>query len=298
MNIHQMEYFHVVAKIGNMTKAAEYLQIAQPALSSAIARMSEEIGYPLFVKQGRKIVLSSHGKILLSHVEKILQEYNAAMDEIQEADIQSQKTLCLGVTGTSFSRNYQKGFHEAYPNVTIRQTLVPSSKIISVIKNTPEIDFVLSSTEVVDPEIASFIIEYEPLYLVVSSEHPLASRPSIALSETKYEKFLSFPSVSVSRKIFVELCNKAGFVPNIVMACYPSQFPSLIEENLGIALINRTAIQSGIYNHGCRILPVTEPKCVRPISLLWLKDKKQSVVAKQFQEFLQFNFCKQQSGIS
>lgn len=293
MNIHQMEYFHVVAKIGNMTKAAEYLQIAQPALSSAIARMSEELGYPLFIKQGRNIVLSSSGQILLRHVEKILQEYNAALDEMQEADVQSQKTLCLGVTGTSFARNYQKGFHEAFPDVVIRQTLVPSSKIISVLKNNPEIDFILSSTEVVDEEIASFIIEYEPLYLVVSSEHPLASRPSVALHETKYEKFLAFPTDSVSRKIFVELCTKAGFVPNIVMECYQSQFPNLIEENLGIALINRTAIQSGIYNHGCRIIPVTKPKCMRPISLLWLKNKKQNAVAKQFQEYLQFNYCKQ-----
>ena len=93
-----MEYFHVVAKIGNMTKAAEYLQIAQPALSSAIARMSEEIGYPLFVKQGRNIVLSSHGKILLGHVEKILQEYNTAMDEIQEANtVLAEKLFACGV---------------------------------------------------------------------------------------------------------------------------------------------------------------------------------------------------------
>ncbi|GEM_PF-4620283 len=293
MNIHQMEYFYVLAKVGNMTKAAEYLQIAQPALSGAIARISDEVGYPLFVKQGRNIVLSCHGKTFLRHVDKILQEYNAALYEMQEADVQSQKILRLGVTGTSFARNYQKSFHEAFPNVTISQTYVPSSKIVSILKNNSHIDFILSSIAVTDMEIESFIIEYEPLYLVVSSEHSLASQPCIKLEQIKYEKFLSFPADSASRKIFVDLCKKAGFIPNIVMECYQSQFPSLIEENLGIALINKTAIQSGMYNHGCRIIPITEPKCVRPISLLWLKDKKLSLVAKQFQEFLKLNFCKQ-----
>lgn len=293
MNIHQMAYFHVLAKVGNVTKAAEYLQIAQPALSGAIARMSDELGYPLFVKQGRNIVLSAQGQIFLRHVDKILQEYNVALYEMLEADVQSQKTLRLGVTGTSFARNYQKKFHEAFPNINISQTLVSSSKIVSVLKNNPDIDFILSSIAVNDPEVASFIIEYEPLYLVVSSEHPLAAQPSISLAQVKYEKFLSFPVDSVSRKIFVDLCNQAGFIPNIVMECYESQFPSLIEENIGVALINKTAIQSGIYNHGCRIIPITEPKCVRAISLLWLKDRRLSLAAKQFKEFLQANFCKQ-----
>lgn len=294
MNIHQMEYFHVIAKIGNMTKAAEYLHVAQPALSSALARISDEVGYSLFVKQGRNIVLSPQGKIFLQHVNKILEEYNVALYEMQEVDVQAQKTLRLGVTGTSFSRNYQKSFHEKFPNISISQTLIPSTKISETLSDThsQELDFILCNTEVSHPEWDSLIIEYEPLYLVVSCKHPFAERLRITLAETKYEKFISFPSDFVSHKVFLELCKKAGFVPNIVMECYESQIPSLVEENLGIALINKTAIQSGIYNKGCRIIPVTEPKCVRPISLLWRKGNKMTLVAKQFYEFVKDNLCK------
>ncbi|MDO4921082.1 MAG: LysR family transcriptional regulator [Phascolarctobacterium sp.] len=229
MNIHQMEYFHVIATIGNMTKAAEYLHVAQPALSSALARISEEVGYPLFVKRGRNIVLSSQGEIFLRHITKILEEYNAALYEMQEVDFQAQKTLRLGVTGTSFSRNYQKSFHEEFPNITISQTLIPSNKIAEALFDKQELDFVFCSTEIERADISSLIIEYEPLYL---------------------------------------------------------------EENLGIALINKTAIQTGMYNKGCRVIPITEPRCERPISLLWRRDKKMSPVAKQFYEFVKHNLCK------
>lgn len=292
MNIHQMEYFHVLADIGNMTKAAEYLQIAQPALSAALSRMSEELGYPLFVKQGRNIVLSKYGKIFLQHCDKILEEYNTALYEMQEVDMQNKKTLRLGVTGTSFARGYQKQFHEAFPQISISQTLVPSSKIVSTLKNDKDLDFVLCSTEVDDPELASMIIEYEPLYLVVSTQHPFATKPSIDLAETRYEKFISFPSDFVSHKVFVDLCRKAGFIPDIVMECYESQIPNLVEDNFGIAMINKAAILSGIYNRGCRVLPIDKPKCQRPIMLLWLKEKKMNAVAKLFHDFIKEHCCK------
>ena len=64
MELLQLRYFLVAAQYQHMTKAAEHLQIAQPALSQAIHRLEAELGVPLFERKNRSIELNEEGKFL------------------------------------------------------------------------------------------------------------------------------------------------------------------------------------------------------------------------------------------
>ena len=57
MNINQLNYFLVLAKIENYTKASQELHITQPSLSNAIASLEDELSVKLFEKSGRNIIL-------------------------------------------------------------------------------------------------------------------------------------------------------------------------------------------------------------------------------------------------
>ena len=59
MEWQRLEYFQTLANVQHMTRAAELLSISQPALSRSIASLEEEIGVPLFDRQGRSIILKS-----------------------------------------------------------------------------------------------------------------------------------------------------------------------------------------------------------------------------------------------
>ncbi len=63
MEIQQLEYFKTVAEMQHMTQAAEKLNISQPALSKSISNIEQEIGVPLFDRQGRSINLNRYGKL-------------------------------------------------------------------------------------------------------------------------------------------------------------------------------------------------------------------------------------------
>lgn len=65
MELLQLEYFLTVAKLEHMTKAAQELRIAQPALSKTIARLEQDLGVPLFDRQGRKIRLNPYGQAFM-----------------------------------------------------------------------------------------------------------------------------------------------------------------------------------------------------------------------------------------
>ena len=58
MELLQLRYFLVAAQYQHMTKAAEHLQIAQPALSRAIHRLEAELGVPLVERKNRSIELN------------------------------------------------------------------------------------------------------------------------------------------------------------------------------------------------------------------------------------------------
>src|SRR2546428_13358678 len=99
MDLLQLHYFRTVARLEHMTRAAEALLIAQPALSQTIARLEDELGVPLFDRLGRRIRLNLFGKAFLERVERVFAELDQGRREL--ADLvggeQGRVDLSLGV---------------------------------------------------------------------------------------------------------------------------------------------------------------------------------------------------------
>ena len=65
MDLNYLMYFRKVAELQNITKAAEQLSITQPALSRVIHNIENEIGYKLFDRSGKNIVINKKGEMFL-----------------------------------------------------------------------------------------------------------------------------------------------------------------------------------------------------------------------------------------
>ena len=74
MEISQLKYFAAVARLGNISKAAQELYVTQPNLSKSIARLEEELGVPLFEHRKGKITLNDYGRCFLASVNLSLGE--------------------------------------------------------------------------------------------------------------------------------------------------------------------------------------------------------------------------------
>lgn len=84
MELSQLRYFIAVAKLGNMSKAAETLFVSQPNLSTSISRLEEEVGVPLFERRRGKIALNQNGELLLKSVEQAVSLLDAGVQAVPE----------------------------------------------------------------------------------------------------------------------------------------------------------------------------------------------------------------------
>ena len=97
MELTKLRYFYEVAKYGHVTKAAEEIHIAQPALTKAIKLLEEELGVPLFYKKGRNVYLTVYGEYLKGRVESILRRVDAIPAEIEILKGEQNHTVRLNV---------------------------------------------------------------------------------------------------------------------------------------------------------------------------------------------------------
>ncbi len=109
LNFHHLRYFWAVAHEGHLTRAAERLHVSQSALSVQIGKLEDALGYPLFDRQGRQLVLTEAGHIVLDHADAIFAIGNELIDVMQTRGGAAGKILHIGALAT-LSRNFQIAF--------------------------------------------------------------------------------------------------------------------------------------------------------------------------------------------
>lgn len=106
LNFHHLFYFWRVAKVGHLTQVAQELHIAQSALSSQIRQLEERLGEVLFNREGRRLVLTDTGQLVLSYAENIFGISQEMLGRLQ-GQSDGVTRLRIGSVAT-MSRNYQE----------------------------------------------------------------------------------------------------------------------------------------------------------------------------------------------
>ncbi len=100
MEMHQVRYFLAACDKLNFTRAAEACHVSQPALTTAIKKLEGELGSPLFHREGKRILLSDFGQLMLPHLEQILGRAETAQSVAQNFHLLNRAPLGVGVLAT------------------------------------------------------------------------------------------------------------------------------------------------------------------------------------------------------
>lgn len=215
MNLLQLEYFQVVAKEQSITKAARALNISQSALSIMMNKLETEIGYPLFQRQGRNIVITPYAKDVLYYSYILLHEMEDIQREFQELRGESnERKLTLGVTDSNYYGDWILGLLEQYPDIQLNVLQMSREDIYEnlIMGN---LDFGISNEVEYHGQLSAQLLFSQPYQLLVLCGHPLADKGKITVEELMREPIISLPP-SHKERMIDNLSQEMHFRPNII----------------------------------------------------------------------------------
>lgn len=287
MELLQLEYFLAVARLGNMTTAATSLNVAQSSVSRSIARLEADLGVPLFERNGRGIVLNDYGKTFYSHAETVMREISEGERELKELRDQHIGQVSISTCSARQINPLMIRYIEENPHVLLRQRRLTSANDIKAKLDSGFLDYALAYTPLADSEYEWKPLICERYYALVSSEHPLAERERISLSDLAQERI--FINASDNPDFIEEHCLQSGFSPTFAFICdeYEILGP-MVERNHGITLIATLSVydmkKSLPMQHFSRIrtVPISDDSFKRTLGIVSRKHHYFSSAAKAF----------------
>lgn len=280
MELTKLRYFYTVARLGNVTRAAEEIHIAQPALTKAIKQLEEELDAPLFYKKGRNIFLTTFGEYLKTKVEGILPLIDGIPEELERLKATQRLTVKLNVLAASTAvTDAVVSYKKARPDV-----------IFQMIQNETEADCDVSvSANNADfkalPAFTRRCVLEEKIYLAVPSESRYAKRESIALKEASGEGFVHLAGSRLFRALCDRFCAYAGFKPQTTFESdSPAAVRNIIGAHAGVGFWPEYSW--GKASSNVVLLPISEPLCQRELILGLHENAVTSPAARDFYEYL------------
>lgn len=241
MDIRQLKFFVEIARQENFTKAAEALNIAQPAVSMAIQKLEEELESVLFNRRGRKVALTAEGRIFLNHAQRILDDCKAANLEMADLKGLHKGEVRLGIPpmmSTYFFPALISEFKRRYPHLQLEVSGEGAGSIQRKI-NQGELDMgVIAGGHVPDNLEVRHILR-EEVVACVPPGHPLAGRSSITIGEFAAQPLIMFKQGYYQREMLLELFHEfPEITPQVVFETNLfSLVKSLVKQGLGVATL-------------------------------------------------------------
>lgn len=285
MELNQLKYFLEVARLQHVTKSAEKLHIAQPALTKSIHRLEDELGVPLFCSSGRNIMLTEYGKYLQERLSPIIEALDDVPKQLKAMAQLENETIHLNVLAAStLITDAIILYQTEHDNLHFQLMQNNESKLYDIGVTTRLL------YQVPESKRQSEFVFTEQIYLAVTRSHPLANKTEISLIEAADESFISLMGSRQFRWICDRFCANAGFTPNIIFESdNPAAVKNMIAANMGVGFWPEFT-WGELDNDDIKLLKITEPLCRRDIVFDCNQNKTDSSAVLGFFAFLR-DYC-------
>lgn len=234
VNLTQLYYFMQVVKTMNITKTAQQEHVAQPSISRSLRKLENELGVNLFIRQGRRLVLTQQGNYFYDAVRQSMALLNNAQTNIRNIQTADENKITFKMyQSTPLIVPFLKLMHRSYPQIQFQV-------IQSELENDPRpFDFQIVQDPV--PNQENKLLMEEEVFLATAKKHGnapftperLNHVPLIGLTDTPLAKFIkrSLASSHIEPKIVLQSGDR-----NLIV--------SLVAEDFATCLIPKKSWQS------------------------------------------------------
>jgi DNA-binding transcriptional LysR family regulator len=286
MDFDQLETFLEVARHTSFSRAAEKRFRTQPAISSQIRSLEEEVGARLFDRSGGKVALTGAGKVFQQYAEQALEARKFMMVTVAELErvprgeivVGANEGTCLHILPEVFAE-----FKKLYPDVAVQISRLERAKILeSIIDNS--VDFGVVSAPVDDKRLTVVNIHRDELVVIVPPKHPLSRLKSVNVADAARFPVL-LPKVGRTRDALENLFHERGLKPKISMELDSSELlKRFVAADVGVGFIARSNVIEDVQAGVLAAVPMADASVRRDLALVFRKDKALSRAALAFIE--------------
>ena len=283
MKLTQLRYFIAAAEDQNFNRAAARIRVSEPALSRQVRELERELGFDLFIRTGRGVALSPAGAHFLNKVRATISDLEAAVADGRRVAAGEFGALRIAYCDMVVTPEIvPQSFHACrtrHPDIALTISSMLSAQQLQALRDDRiDVGFLFNRPDG-DPAFAHMPLRTENLALCLSSNHPLAARPSVRLADLAEENFILL-SRSLSPVLFDTMiagCRAGGLGPKTIQevgnaaAAY-----SLISFGLGVGFVTVWAPPPP----GLVFKPVEDLHVPFQLELVWKADNSSPTLAR------------------
>ncbi|NVK56811.1 MAG: LysR family transcriptional regulator [Alteromonadaceae bacterium] len=287
INIKHLKAFIAVAAELHFTRAAEKVNLTQPALSSLIQQLEHDFGIQLVRRHTRQVELTEAGKNFRATAEKLVDDFEQAIHDVKtyksirrgRVSIAALPSICNYFLPVILQR-----FSEQFPDIQLSVADCAGKEILDALQD-KRIDFGLSYTQINKDLVAQPLME-DSLVVVCHKSHRLASKSSLRWQDLADEKLIAMEKGTTIRTLIEGVALSKNMKLDIVLE--PRNMTTAIayaEVGIGITILPSFGVQNSLSDDLIAIT-LTDPHVDREISLLKRYDMVLSPAAKTLEAFI------------
>src|SRR6202035_1898219 len=286
MDFDQLQTFLEVARHASFSRAAEKRFRTQPAISSQIRALEDEVGAKLFDRSGGKVSLTAAGKSFQKYTQETLDARKAMLTSIAEMEhiprgaitVGANEGTCLHILPEVFA-----DFKKQYPDVSVNIKSADYAKILESVTDN-SVDFGVVSLPVKDNRLTVVLIHRNELVIIAPPHHPLGKMKSASVGDlARYP--LVLPKAGHTRDALDDLFRERQLKPNYSMELDSSELlKRFVAAGMGVGFIARSNVQEDVRAGSLATISMADAQLRRDLALVFRKDKALSRAALAFIE--------------
>lgn len=269
MNLDDIQDFLVFSQHLNFTRAAEELQISQPALHVKVKKLASDLGVPLYVKVGRGLELTQQGERLALYGQELKVGKEQLLTDLTGQDFTAPVTLAAGAGSYLYLLGDAIRNFRSHSKGDLNLVTANRSDALSHLKS-GRADLVVTVLNSVPQGAQAHKLCSIPVQLVVPKEHPLVQHPRLALSQLEDLALIVPPSGSPFRETLETYLKEAQVSWRVALVASGWELMMhFVALGLGLTLVNGCCRVP----ENCRAIPVPALPSA-DYHLLWRKGAK------------------------
>jgi LysR family transcriptional regulator, nitrogen assimilation regulatory protein len=283
MDLSQLRTLIHVAELGSLSKAADRMRIAQPALSRQMRLLEEELGVRLFVRHGRGMVITEQGRDVLAHAMRVMTELDEIRARTSDANAPLTGQIAIGMPPTVadiLSVPLVAAFGKSHPKVMLRLVSAYTGYLLDWLHR-GEIDVAILYDPHAARSVRSRPLLLENLFLIGPRKAGFSTARAIPFKQLDGKRFL-LPSVRHGLRTIVERCaTEAGISLDVAIeADSYSTLKDLVRRGHGWTILPLAPIHDDIVARRLTAAALIDPVPVRRLMLSYPADRPVSRLAR------------------